>query len=167
METIGPPDTHHLLAALGWIELGNAAEAKAELARVSPSLAQHPDVLEMTWTVHATGKNWSEALQAAEQLVVCAGDRPVGWLHRAYALRRVPGGGLQAARDALLPAVDRFPEEPTIPYNLACYACQLQQLDEARLWLHRAAAVGEKGKIKAMASADSDLEPLWTEIKTL
>lgn len=167
MEIIGPPDTHYLLAALGWIELGNAAEAKAELARVSPDLKEHPDVLEMTWTVHATGMNWSEALQAAEQLVMHAGDRPTGWLHRAYALRRVPGGGLEAARDALLPAADRFPEEPTIPYNLACYACQLQHLDEARLWLQRAAAVGDKGKIKAMASADSDLKPLWTEIKTL
>lgn len=167
METIEPPDTHYLLAALGWIELGNAAEAKAELARVSPHLARHPDVLETAWTVHATGKDWSEALKAAEQLVTCAGERPTGWLHRAYALRRVPGGGLRAAWDALLPAVDRFPQVATIPYNLACYACQMQQLDEARRWLHRAAAVGDKGKIKNMACADSDLEPLWSEIKTL
>ncbi len=167
MEIIEPPDSHYLLAALGWIELGNVTEAKAELARVSPRLARHPDVLEMAWTVSAADKNWSEALTSAEQLVACAEERATGWLHRAYALRRVEGGGLRAAWDALLPAVDRFPQVATIPYNLACYACQMQQLDEARRWLQRAAAVGNKGKIKNMASTDTDLEPLWGEIKTL
>ena len=167
MEILEPPDTHYLSAALGWMELGNFVEAKVELGKVSPALATHPSVLEVTWAVHASDENWAEALQAAEQLVQCASDHASAWLHRAYAMRRAPGGGLKAAWDALLPAVDRFPEEATIPYNLACYACQLQQLDEARRWLQRAVAVGEKAKIKSMAASDADLEPLWGEIKGL
>ena len=73
----------------------------------------------------------------------------------------------QAAWDALIPAVDRFPEEATIPYNLACYACQLDKVDEARRWFLRALAVGEKGKLKCMASSDPDMKPLWSEIKGL
>ena len=32
MQNIEPPDTHHISAALGWLGLGNIAEAKAELA---------------------------------------------------------------------------------------------------------------------------------------
>jgi tetratricopeptide (TPR) repeat protein len=158
---------HFLSAAIGWMELGNLAEAKAELGKVAPGLAGHPTVLEVTWAIHAAGNNWPDALVAAEQLVQSAGDRASGWLHRAYALRRTPGGGLEAAWKALLPAVDRFPAEATIPYNLACYACQLGQLDEARRWLKRAVAVGEKSKIKVMAGSDADLQPLWGEIKAL
>jgi len=167
METVGPPDTHHLSAAIGWMELGNLAEARAELAKVAPEVAKHPTVLEVNWAVQAAGQDWPQALTTAEELVQKAGDRASGWLHRAYALRRVPGGGIEAAWKALLPAVDRFPEEPTIPYNLACYACQLSQLDEARRWLLRAIAVGDKSKIKSMASSDTDLQPLWPEVKGL
>ena len=77
------------------------------------------------------------------------------------------GGGLQAAWDALLPAFEKFPKEPTIPYNLACYACQLRRLDEARQWLERAVKIAGKEKIKFMALNDDDLEPLWQEIKRL
>ena len=96
-----------------------------------------------------------------------APKRSSGWLHQAYALRRVPDGGVQKAWEALLPASDKFPTEPTIPFNLSCYACQLQQLDTARDWLKRAVAVGGKEKIKQMALQDSDLEPLWDEIRQL
>jgi len=58
--------------------------------------------------------------------------------------RRVKSGGLQAAWGMLLPAFEKFPEEPTIPYNLACYACQMKRLDEARQWLERAATIAGK-----------------------
>ncbi len=167
MEELEPPDTHHLSAALGWMELGNCTEARADLAKVSAALALHPAVLEVSWTVYAAEKDWAKALETAERLVQCAADHASGWLHRAYAMRRAPGGGLQAAWDALIPAVDRFPKEPTIPYNLACYACQLEKLDEARRWFQRALGVGEKAKLKSMGASDPDLRPLWGEIKTL
>ena len=167
MERIDPPDSHYLSAAMGWTDLGNFAEAKAELQKVASTLAHHPVVLEVAWAIHAGAKDWAEALKAAEQLVAHAGEHASGWLHRAYAMRRAPGGGIKAAWDALLPAVDQFPGESTIPYNLACYACQMGDLEEARRWLRRALAVGEKGRIKTMASADADLQPLWPEIKSL
>jgi hypothetical protein len=132
---------------------------------VSPQLTEHPAVLETKWLICAAEKNWSAALGVARSILKGAPERSVGWLHQAYALRRVPDGGLQAAWDALRPAADQFPKEPTIPYNLSCYACQMGQLDEARKWLERALAIGSHSSIKAMALADSDLEPLWTEIK--
>ena len=82
-------------------------------------------------------------------------------------LRRVNGGGLSQAWDALLPAAKKFPSEPVIAYNLSCYACQMRQLDIARHWLHRAVLVGRKESIKKMALADEDLQPLWPEIEEL
>src|SRR6266404_1079121 len=135
MPELEPPDTHCLSAAVGWLELGNAAEAKAELDRISPAMHSHPDVLEVRWLICAETGNWQEGLKAAQDLVRRAPERPTGWLHQAYALRRLPDGGIKRAWEALLPTFDKFSTEPIIAYNLSCYACQLKQLDEARAWL--------------------------------
>ena len=124
-------------------------------------------MLEARWLLCVHEKNWREALAVAErELAVAPGDAS-GSLHRAYALRRVAGGGLAQAWDALLPAAEKFPAEPVIAYNLACYACQLHELNAARDWLQRAIAAGSKEAIKKMALADDDLKPLWAEIETL
>jgi Flp pilus assembly protein TadD len=163
VQTIEPPDTHYLSAAIGWLELGSVREAKAELNRITMQNA--PDVLEVRWAILAEEKNWDQAIEAARRLVETAPERSSGWLHRAYATRRATGGSVQAAREALLPAFEKFPQEPTIPFNLACYASQLGQLEEARQWLRRATDAGGKEKIKSMALNDSDLEPLWEEIR--
>jgi len=86
------------------------------------------------------------------------------------ALRRVPEGGVKQAWTALLPAFDKFPKKPEaamISYNLSCYACQMQQLDEAKTWLRRALKIGNKDEIKQMALDDPDLQPLWEDIRKL
>lgn len=165
MQTLEPPDSHLLSAAEGWIELGNLAEAKSELKQISDSNQNHPLVLELKWAIHAQEKDWMAALETARQLLAIAPEECFGWLHQAYALRRTPAGGLQAAWDALLPALERFPKVPTVAYNLACYACQMQRMDEARLLLRQAMEVADKEQIKKMALRDSDLEPLWPEIR--
>ena len=167
MQRLEPPDTHYLSAAIGWLELGNPVEARAELARINMAQQDHPDVLEIRWLVAAEEKRWEEGLQIAQALLRRAPKRSSGWLHQAYALRRVPDGSVQKAWDALLPAFEKFPKEATIPFNLSCYACQMRQLDAARDWLKRAVAVGGKEKIKQQALNDSDLEPLWDEIRQL
>jgi Flp pilus assembly protein TadD len=76
-------------------------------------------------------------------------------------------GGVKQAWDALLPAFNLFPEEPTISYNLSCYACLMKELETARLWLKRATTAGGKDHIKQMALQDPDLEALWPEIRKL
>ena len=167
MNKLEPPDTHYFLAAIGWLELGNVVEARAELAQLSAARQEHPDVLELRWSLAAEQKRWEEALEVARALLRRAPKRSSGWLHQAYALRRVPDGGVQKAWEALLPAFGKFPKEATIPFNLSCYACQLGQLEAARDWLARAVAVSGKEKVMAMALNDSDLKPLWDEIRQL
>lgn len=165
MLKIEPPDTHALSAALGWLELGNPNEALAELDSISPGNQPHPAVLEVRWAVFAETKQWDRALDVANELVRVAPGKAGGWLHRAYALRRAPGGGLPQAWEALLPAAEKFPQQLLIAFNLACYACQMQDYDEARRWLKRASEISDTAKVKEMALADSDLEPLWPEIR--
>jgi predicted Zn-dependent protease len=160
-----PPDIHYFSAAIGWLELGSAEEARAELGRIAAERQSHPDVLEVRWMICAQEGRWDEGLDVARSLVERAPDRPSGWLHQAYALRRLPEGGVQRAWDALLPVAERFTKEAIIPYNLSCYACQLQHLDMAHQWLKRAADIGGKEKIKQMALQDPDLQPLWEELR--
>ena len=165
MQSLEPPDAHYLSAADGWLGLGNLAEARAELERIAPRLRNHPDVLDVRWSLLAAEQNWPAALEAARAQLKRYPKSPAGWLHQAYALRRAPGGGLQAAWDALLPALDKFPREALIPYNLACYACQMQQLDVARIMFHRAVKTGQASRVREMALRDPDLRPLWEEIR--
>jgi Flp pilus assembly protein TadD len=165
VKPIAAPDSHHFNAASGWAELGNRAEARAELALISAAHQRHPAVLDLSWSLWVDENNWTEAFRAAQELVAVRPDDPTGWLHAAYALRRMTGGGLEQAQAFLLPAADQFPEEPVIAFNLACYSCQLQQLEQARLWFKRACTVGAEKEIRAMALADEDLRALWPEIK--
>lgn len=160
-------ELRQLNAAIGWLGLNCPGDARLELDSIPTETQSHPAVLEARWLLCAHEKNWSDALIVAEREVLAAPDNASGWLHRAYALRRVAGGGLSQAWEALLPMAQKFPNEAVIAYNLACYACQMNQMETAKDWLQRAIKIGDKEAIRKMALADEDLKPLWTEIKNL
>ena len=167
MRQLEAPDLHLLQAAQGWMGLGSLTDALAELQNISSENQRHPAVLELRWIIHIQKEDWDLALAAATDLVAEAPDNAHSWLHRSYALRRATGGGVAKARAALEPALEKFPKEPVISYNLSCYACQMQDLEVARQWFQRALQIGKKKEIKSMALADPDLEPLWEEIRRL
>jgi hypothetical protein len=148
--------------------LSNPSEAGEEIARISPASLDHPEVLEVRWDICAAEQSWEAGLKVAESMIRQAPERAAGWIHRAYAARRVKGGGLQQAWEALRPSYEKFPKTSIIPYNLACYAAQLGRADEAWDWLHKAMeAAGDVPLIKQMALADRDLEPLWPRLREL
>lgn len=164
MKPLDSSDIHRLRAAEGWFELGDEAEALRELEDISPAEKKHPAVLELRFQILAKKREWDTCRDIAGMMTKQLPNFAGGWLNLAYATRRATGGSEQAAFDILQPASERFPEEPTIPYNLACYVCQLGNLSEARKWLKRALAIGDKKQIKLMALNDADLKPLWEEI---
>ena len=47
MKPLQPPDSMHLTAAQGWLELGNHEEAFEELEQIDAPLRGHLDVLEV------------------------------------------------------------------------------------------------------------------------
>ena len=166
--SIEPPDSHHLSCAIGWLELGSPGDALDDLELVTAALREHPDVLEVRWQIYARMANWDLALATARQLLTQAPERASGWIHQAYSLRRAQGGGLDSAWSALKQALARFPKEPIIPYNLACYAAQMNRLDEAWEWLHKAMEAAEDvDRIKQMALMDADLVGLHDRLKKL
>jgi hypothetical protein len=65
------------LAAIGWVELGNPAEASQELNRISDTHRSHLDVLEAECRIHAATKSWRAALQVARKQIQTANGHPV------------------------------------------------------------------------------------------
>ena len=113
-------------------------------------------------------KKWEPAAEVAR----CPGqsaavDHPYGWIHWAFSLHELKR--TQESWDVLIPVADKFPEECTIAYNLACYACQAgwETLKVSDAMVGRAVNLGGKKAVRAMALADADLKPLWKEIRKL
>ena len=165
MPILEPPHSHHVNAALGWLELGNFTEAEAELNTLSDEWRACPEVLFVRWEIQARRKDWNAALETATALVGAAPHKPEGWIQQSFSLHE-----LKRTREAwarLLEVESQFPNVSTIPYNLACYACRLGDHTEAMRRLEDAIKVGGKTQIKALALRDADLEPLWGRVRAL
>jgi predicted Zn-dependent protease len=155
----------HLDEAEGWLGLGDWAEANIALDKIAPEQRGHPDVLRVRCMMYCEAAQWPACAEVAGALVVVLPEDPTGWINRAYALRRAPGGSVQAAYDALLPAADRVRDREMVLFNLACYSCQLGRLKEAREWLTRCLAEASRhGMLKQrrlQAQEEPDLKALW------
>jgi predicted Zn-dependent protease len=149
-------------AAQGWFELGNHLEANEEPQNITAKNRAHPAILEVRWQIYAKAKKWEGALDIASALAQMVPEEPLGWVHRSFCLHELKR--TEEARDNLLRVVDKFPDDPIMRYNLACYECQLGRREQAKRWLKKAFKLGDAKKMKLTALADPDLEPLWKEI---
>jgi len=89
IQPLGPPDSLHLQAAQGWLELSNHHGADAELDKITARLRAHPAVPEVQWEICATVKNWDAALEIASAVVQMVPDHPLGWVHRSFCLHEL------------------------------------------------------------------------------
>jgi predicted Zn-dependent protease len=158
-------DERRLLAAEGWLELGNWLEANEELENITPQMRGHPLVLRLRWEIYAKAGRWEMASEVGRSLSILMPDDSWGWIHWAFALHELKH--TKEAYDVVNSVVAKFPDKGTIPYNLACYSCQLGNQQEAIEWLKRAIALEDDNEIRLRAIKDLDLEPLWAEIGKL
>ena len=163
MKHLEPPDSFYLRAAWSCLESRNTVAAQEELARISPDLLFHPDVLELRWAIQMQAGAWQLALELAQAIVNSAPDRPTGWIKRSFVLHKLKR--TREALDNLFPAAERFDKVAVIPYNLACYAAELRYLWEAERWLKQAFEVGGS-QLKVLALQNEDLKPLWGKLKS-
>lgn len=164
MHPLSPEDKRHLDAAEGWCGLGSFLEANEELENITPQVRAHPKVLEIRWQIYAKLKKWDVALDIARALIKLAPDKPEGWIYTANSLRELKRH--EEAYDTLIQAADKFPEDETIAFDIACVCCLLKQFDEAKNWVHTAIDLGGK-EIKLRVLDDDDLESLWIHISTI
>jgi Flp pilus assembly protein TadD len=162
---LGHPDIFHLRAAIGWMELGNPTEAAMELERIAPEHRAHREVLCLRLGIAMHIRDWVHAESTARRLIELHPHTADGWIGLAYARRRLPDGGVKSAYETLVPVSDTFAKEPIVPFNLACYACQLGELERARAWLVKSLQAGGEKPMREMALQEEDLKPLWPWIR--
>ena len=129
-----PPDSMHLEAAQGWLELGNHEEANEELELIDAPLRSHPDVLEVRWDIYAKVKNWEACLDIGKAMVKLDPRRFTGWINRSFALHELKR--TQEACDQLHEGLYRFPMKASSGTSSpATPACWATRQGRARCWI--------------------------------
>jgi hypothetical protein len=155
-----PDNQHHVTAAQGYLELGMPLEADAELDSVNPDVRHLPEVLAVRIVIYSALKKWELMQTVAKRMALYDPEEPQWTVSWAYATRRADS--IEAARMILINAVERLPNTAIFHYNLACYECQLGDLEAAKARLKRASEL-EQG-FRRIALDDEDLRPLWDSI---
>jgi len=136
-------------------EKSTAPAKAAQTAR--PSF--HPNELLVRWEIAVRAGDWSSAGAIAKALIVAQPAEPIGWIYHAFAQQQ--SGLIHEARQSLLTAAKRFPNDWRIAYNLACYAAQLGDLTGAWNWVKRAFELGGAAIVSPLAAEEPALKPLW------
>lgn len=142
-----------LEAATGWLELGLADEALAELAALPSEIRSRRDALELKLSAQMECQSWNGASETARLLCLKVTDEPSFFLQAAFCLHET--GDTHAACNWLLRGPKTLFEMAIFHYNLACYLWTLGEEKRARSHLKKAIKM-DRSFLKA-AREDSDL----------
>lgn len=142
--------------AQGYLELGMLREAARELKLVPAGAGEDYEVIALRAAILQEQGAWKPLSTLARKLVTLRPSEAGGWVVWAYAVRRAES--LAAAAAILQRATRHHPDEPTIQFNLGCYASQRGDFPTARQHVDRAVALDEKFGL--LAATDPDLLPL-------
>lgn len=141
-----------LESATGWLELGLAEEALAELASLPHEARNQRAALELKLAAQMVSQSWNSAADTARLLCLKAADEPVFFLRAAFCLHET--GDTLAACNWLLRGPRTLFEMPISHYNLACYLWTLGDASRARLHLRRAITMDESFREEARNDRD-------------
>jgi tetratricopeptide (TPR) repeat protein len=157
-----PPDQQYWQAAVGYVELGMFQDANSELEKIDPFCRAVPEVLAVRIAIYQGLKKWELMQQIAKRLKEFQPDNVQWTISLAYATRRTYS--IEVAMEILLDAKAKFPREAAIPYNLACYYCQLGEMEKAKCYLKQVFKIDSSWRMAALE--DEDLRPLWDSLQT-
>jgi len=155
-----PPDQQYWQCAIGYVELGMFADANSELERINPSCRAAPEVLAVRVAIYHGLQKWELMAEIAKRLADFRPDDVQWTISLAYATRRADS--INAAKQILLNAEPKFPNEAIIKYNLTCYFCQTADMQNAKNYLEKAFEIDSSWRLKALD--DEDLKPLWDSL---
>jgi tetratricopeptide (TPR) repeat protein len=135
-------------------------DANAEVEEIDPLCRVLPEVLVIRLEIYGRTKNWDLMQIVAKKLAQHDPGKAQWVILLAYATRRAES--IEAAKRILLEAVVAHSQEPIVHFNLACYHCQMGDLQSAKRNLERAFEL--QPKCREMALDDPDLEPLWDSL---
>jgi len=158
------PHSRHLEYASGYLALGLLDEASDELEMIEGDDRMSADVMRLRVDLYTQAKEWDLLLAVAKALARIDPDDEQGWISWAFALReleRVP-----EAQEVLLKAEPIHGQSSaTLHYNLACYACLLGNMEEAKSRLSTACMMDAENKTDALD--DPDLKAMWDDIANM
>ena len=154
------PDWQYWQAATGYAELGMFLEADTELDKIDPFNRAAPEVLALRIAIYHGLEKWELMQEIAKRLAEFQPDDIQWTIALAYATRRA--NSIEAAEEVLRNAEPKFPKEPAIKYNLACYFCQTGDIERAKNYLKKAFEINLNWRTAALE--DEDLRPLWQSL---
>ena len=157
-----PPDQQYWQAAVGYVELGMFQDANDQLEKIDPFNRAAPEVLAVRLAIYRGLKKWELMQQIAKRLKEFQPDNVQWTISLAYATRRAYS--IDVAMEILIDAEAKFPREAAIPYNLACYYCQLGEMEKAKRYLKEAFEIDLNWRKAALD--DEDLRPFWDSLQT-
>jgi tetratricopeptide (TPR) repeat protein len=155
-----PPDQQHWQAASGYAELSMFLEADAELDKIDPFNRAAPGVLAIRLAIYRGLEKWELMQEIAKRLKEFEPDNVQWTISLAYATWRAYS--TEIAMEILLSAEPKFPKEAALPYNLACYYGQLEEIETAKRYLKKAFEIELNWRRAALE--DEDLKPLWDSL---
>ncbi len=143
--------------AEGYLELGLYQEAFDELENLEGDDRISKETWALRCMLYQATEQWEAMRDTAKHLVSTAPHEVEYWLMAATATRKAEN--VDAAEQVLRFALKFLPADPMIHYYIACYACQLGRLDEARDRLK--VAFDSRGDLKFTALEEPDLREVW------
>jgi tetratricopeptide (TPR) repeat protein len=157
---IEPPNKQVFEAACGYAELGMFHEANEQLDKIDPFLRAVPEVLAVRLAIYRGLEKWELMQEISKRLRQFEPENIQWTISLAYATRRAYS--IDIATEILLNAEAKFPKEAAIPYNLACYYCQLKEIEKAKRYLEKAFEIDLNWRLAALE--DEDLQSLWNDL---
>ena len=148
---------HNLRAAQGFLELGDPDSAWEELELIPAEERAHPVVLRMRVYIYREKARWMEMAEVSRHLTEIEPHDSEHWTNRAWGERRHLG--IPQAEKTLRIALEKFPEDALIPYNLSCYLAKQDRMEEAKELLGKAIHIDPT--FKEVALEDEDLAGIW------
>lgn len=146
----------HLQDAQSCLESGQHEKAWDELEKIPADLRESEEVTLLQLAVQIAMENWKAAAKIARQAVKIHSDCSDIYIAGAYALRRTRN--VRAARRFLTEGQLTMEENGLYWFDLACYNCQLGEIDRAKDCLMRATGIDER--FRELALRDPDLEAM-------
>ena len=135
-------------------------EANTELDKIDPFNRAAPEVLALRIAIYRGLEKWELMQEIAKRLADFQPDYVQWTISLAYAIRRADS--IHAAKEFLLNAESKFPNEAAIKYNLACYFCQVGDIQNAKNYLKKAFEIDLNWRMAALE--DEDLKLLWESL---
>jgi predicted Zn-dependent protease len=150
----------HLNAVQGYLHLGMEMDAWNELESIEPQDRGRIEVLKARLEVCRSLERWELMAEIAQRLGKLEPEEAEHPINLAFAVRRFKD--TEAAANILEEAKNRFPQEATIPYNLACYRAVVGNVGEAKQLLAEAFTLDASLRITSLD--DPDLVGVWDSL---